>query len=492
MYKKFLTNKSIFANKQTALLLGLFFIIRYLSFLLTGHILLQGALVFVILMVFGLLFYKNPSWAWYVLIGELFLGGTGNMFEFLGLSIRTVLILTFMSLWCVRAVNLKKFNNLKLPHNLFYILIFLAIGVLFAGVNGLQNGHSVINIMQDIIPYSFLLLTLPMYHLFEKSEEREYFVRLIVVFLIGSAIFSLITFILFSNGTELIQGPYYKWFRDTLAGKITFMGNGFFRVVTPEHLLVLPATLLISSLIMKNEKHHKLWYGLLTACLLILTLNLSRTYLLSLAVGFIFLKFTHSFLKWLLVIFGTATLTVAMFIGVNFLSSHGQSLGFELISNRFSSLSRPALEASTHTRSALLNPIFSLISAKPFFGSGLGSTIEFLNPVTNDLIRTNQFDWGYLEMWVELGAIGTVLFFSLILIIISLLVQKIISLTDYQDFYVGVLAGVISLLVSNITAPALFHTLGIFFLTMALVITIKPITVMDKTLILLYRVFHKV
>ena len=289
-----------------------------------------------------------------------------------------------------------------------------------------------------------------------------------------------------------IHDAYYSWFRDVAMGKITDMGNGFFRIVTPEHLLIVPSVLLISSLLMKKEKHNIWWYVFLSVGISILVLDLSRTYMIALAIGMVVLKYKHHALKWLQVTLLSAGIFIGLFVSINALSSGFQSSGLELLSTRFASISNPTIETSTYTRLALLEPIGNLISLHPLLGSGIGAQISFFAPTTYQYITTAQFDWGYLELIAELGMIGFLALLAVLILTLFELIMKIQSLSDYHDFYVGLLAGLIAFLMMTVTSPALFHVFGVFYLTLVLVVAMKPTETFQRTLVVLYRVFNRI
>jgi len=123
-------------------------------------------------------------------------------------------------------------------------------------------------------------------------------------------------------------------------------------------------------------------------------------------------------------------------------------------------------------------------------GVGLGATVTFLNTYTYQYITTGQFDWGYLEMWAELGVGGALFLLLLYLFGTYQLIKKIRHLPDWPDFDVGLLAGLIALLVMNVAMPALFHIFGILFLTFTLAVGLKQTTIFDRTTKVLYQIFN--
>ena len=466
-------------NKTTLLLVLAYLGIRLLSFGLTRHIYLQAAWVFFILVIFGALYFKKRDWALGMLFGELLLGGAGHFFEFFGLSLRTILLSAFAVLWLTKKLLTDKKENFDFPKKLYSLLIIFSLFLIFSATTGLLNGHGIKPVIQDIIPYGFFILIFPLYYFLEKENNREYLKNLLSAFLIGGASFSLFTFTLFSSGMQYLQSPYYKWFRDVAMGKITDMGDGFFRIVTPEHLLITPIILALASLLMKKEKRGKMLWTTIIFALLILILDFGRVYLLALCVGLLILKYKHNWKNWLFINFSVCFIIMTLFFGINVIASGGRSIGMDLFLGRVKSLSQPETETSSLTRMTLLKPILAMIKKEPIIGQGIGAKVIFIDPVNQKQIKTSHFDWGYLELWTELGLFGAMAFLSIIYYINLSLIKKIRTSSDFFYFYIGLLAGTIALLVMNITSPILFHPLGILYLAF---ITIFTVNVKHKTL----------
>jgi len=488
-----ITKESIFHHWQTPTMLLVFFSIRASSFFLTGHLITQSVLAFLIILLLGILYFKNPDWAFYLVIGEIFLGGGGHYLEFLGLSIRTLLIGTFLILWTLHTVSqgiIREHVHLEKHLSIFLIVFYFLLVI--SVINGLYHGHPMGVIIQDLMPFLYLPLIFPAFHLLSRESAQEYFTRLIIAFIIGSAIFSVFTFVLFSTGIAELQEPFYKWFRDVSLGKITNMGNNFFRIVLPEHLLMTPIVLIISSLLMRDEKHHKMWRILLFLSTMILVLNFSRVYLLALVAGLVILKYKHRWKRWLIVSATTLGLFFLIFASFSILASGGKSLGEELFGTRVASLATPDIEASSANRMMMLPSIFEIIKSAPILGVGLGASVTFLNTKTYELVTSRQFDWGYLEMMAELGTLRTLALLALIFFGAWKLMEKIKHAPDWHDFYVGLLGGIMAMLVTNLTSPALFHVFGIIFFVLILAIAIKPMDIFEKLITLLYRIFNRV
>ena len=91
---------------------------------------------------------------------------------------------------------------------------------------------------------------------------------------------------------------------------------------------------------------------------------------------------------------------------------------------------------------------------------------------------TFHLDWGYLEIWVELGLFGLIAY---ALVLISIFYQgwqtikKLKKHVFEKRLVIGLLAGLASLIMASLTGPFLFHPIGIFYLvlTAAIIISIK-------------------
>ena len=77
-------------------------------------------------------------------------------------------------------------------------------------------------------------------------------------------------------------------------------------------------------------------------------------------------------------------------------------------------------------------------------------------------MTTNQFDWGYLEIWTELGLLG-------IIATLSLIVYLLFNLSSRALVEGSVLrAATLALAFMQITTQAIWHVFGILLLVYAL------------------------
>lgn len=489
---QYITDKSIFWHKQTLLFAVLFVMFRLLSIALLPYPYIMSAIIIVLMFLFGMLYFQSPPHAFLLLLIEFFLGGAGHYFEMFGISIRTLFLICFLTLTVMHQVGIHFYREQKhIPNSLMIGIALVVIYTIIAAVRGVLSGHN-LAALQDLFPYLYLLIIFPAYAMYRRFPFlRSATARLAVISIIGTSLYTLFNFVLFSTGIHMLHDQYYKWFRDVNVGKITDLGDNFFRIVESSHILIVPLILIITSLLMRREKHHWLWWGLHALLVLKLSINFSRGYILALTVGLFVLMLRHYKLRWLTLSTYTVSLFIVCFVVLHTVASGFTNPGFDELGLRSASIANPASETSSATRMMLLPAIIDQIETAPLFGQGLGSSVTYYNTETIQYEDTTQYDWGYLELLAELGIVGTLIYLGFLFGIGIAIIRKIWQLAEYHDFYVGVLGAFVALLVMHITAPILTHIFGIFAIIFAILIITKPVDLFDQFVIFLYRLFHR-
>lgn len=431
-------------------LLAFYIAIRSLSFFLIGFPHAQEAIAAILIGVFLVACLKNISTGWKLLVVELLLDGAGHFFELRGLLLRTWFLGIFAAAWFWHTC--KKRSFVRPQKNTIIALAAFGAVLLWAIVNGFLRHNSPHMILQDAILYLFILVLFPALEM--DVQWQPLYDAATKVFIFGSALFSLLTFALYSTGLSILQDPYYHWFRDVAAGKITDLGSHFFRIVTADQILFVPIILILFSLLLKNSRDKKLW-TLLLASLVVVILNFTRIYFVALGVGALILLWPAPFKQWFKVSSLTLAASALIFFSAHIVASRGQSFGLELLGVRVRGIS-PQTDVSAAIRVALLPDIKQHIKSRPLFGSGLGTEITYIDPVTHETKTRTQFDWGYFEMITELGAVGATIYIALLAIIIY-------NFAHTNPHATGIVAGAIALFVINITTPALFQGFGVLY-----------------------------
>ncbi len=455
-------------NQTITVFTCVYVLVRLLSFLTWNHPLLNNIIALIIIGVFAVTTFKNPERGWLILVGEFLLDGAGHFFEFSGLILRTWFMGIFALSWLWQYRH-KQPYHIYLPRHILISLLIFGIFLVFAIVRGLYFGHLLIPVLQDAMLYAFLLLLFPAVDYY-KHHIKTY-LSLLYAFIIGSSLFSLITLAIYASGIGVLPDTYYHWFRNVASGKITDLGNHFFRIVLPEHLLLVPISIGLVSLLLLNLKQKRIWLFLFLA-LWTVAINFTRMYFLALVPGFLILAYKQSFKRWILVSTLSAVCLVGMFLVTHTLVSRGTSFGLDLIGIRAAGVVAPEQEVSGAIRIALLPDIIKTIRTHPWLGSGLSTEVHFVHPITKELQSRTQFDWGYLELLAELGIIGTVAYLTTLSTTIYAVWQRVRAketLLSHKILYQGLVGGAVSLSVINSTTPALFQGFGVLFFVFLMV-----------------------
>ncbi|MCH7759752.1 O-antigen ligase family protein, partial [Patescibacteria group bacterium] len=429
--------------------------------------------LFIILSTIFLTWYRL-EYGFLVLIFEFFSGHGGLLFELGGISLRTALFLIIILTWLFKKVRGLNRQNLRLPNSplliFFLLLLFL---VLFGALQGLNN-HQPLLAIKDLINYSYLLLVFPLVEVLKKLSFQKNVFKFSLAAVIGISILTIIIFIFFVTNLVEVHDPFYWWWREVAIGKATYTGNNFYRIVTPAHLLILPLLLIFLSFLASvklkiNQLARKkiIWLAVLAS--LAILINFSRIYFLGFLVGLVVLAYGLPWRRWLIFSLVVIIILVLEFGAIYTLVSGGEGFyGLQFLKQRMRSVVSPEEELSSLTRIVILPRLIEQIREQPIFGQGLGATITYPDPITNEQKTTFHLDWGYLEIWLELGLLALMIYLTILGLIFYQGWKKIKSLGSdlwQQRLTIGLLAGLASLAVATITGPFLFHPLGIFYLT---------------------------
>ena len=444
--------------------LGIYFVIRLFSYFYSPSTPLYGAnpinwivSATILLAAVYFLLKKDPR-GWLIIAAELILGGAGGFLEIKSISLRTILLVFSIIIFICQTLKNKRYDTIFANKTLLLIFVALFTAVGISAIHGYYAGHNPNLILADTIPYFFFLYYFPLKQLLDSEKFREISFSMLVAAIIGNFIFIYLTLAGFSSGHFILQDSYYHWFRDVASGKITDYGTGFFRILLNEQLLLVPLFLwLISTQINKQDSKNFIFKISGAALLAVLTINITRIYLVALAAGILFLFSLKNWKRWLAYSAGAFIFFIFAFSLTHLAATKGKSLGWEYLGLRLQSIALPQTEDSSLSRLLLLQKILGKIKAHPLLGNGLGDTVTVYSPVFKANITTPHFDWGYLEIIDELGLIGLIAWILVIGYLIPARPAGGLKVKQNR----GLLASVVALLVINITSPALFHVLGI-------------------------------
>lgn len=471
-----ITNNNIY---KVLIVIGAFFIFHALS-VLGYYVQPVSSLVFLLILIGTLILsIYRIEYGFLILIFEFFAGHGGHLFEFLGLSLRFSLFLVIVLVWFYKKIKyVLKNHSLYIPAPSILVLFLVFLFLIFIGaIRGITYNDSIIA-MKDFINYSYIFLVFPFVDILKKHKVFKNICTISMAGIIGAGVVTVAVFILFSTGIVQVHDSFYWWWRNTAIGKATFAGNNFYRIVSPAHLLILPLFLVaLSFLIESKQKKQKVLWLLAFACATILIINFSRAYFLGVVAGLLLLVYHIPWRRWLIFSLGVIVIMILEFGIIYAILSRGQVwTGFDLFGSRLQTVVSPEEELSSQTRMIILPHLVDKIKHEPVFGQGLGSTVTFIDPLTNRERTTFHLDWGYLEIITELGFTTLLLYAGILFLVFYTGWQKIKRKAENvfeKRLTIGLLAGLLSIIVSTLTGPFLFHPIGIFYLTLTTAIIIN-------------------
>lgn len=453
----------MFNKKHVAAFVGIYLLVRVFSFFFTPATPLEtGSLVntvvaSLLLGIITVLLIKNRSEGWYLIALEIILGGGGNFLNVGSVALRTILLAVSITIFFAQKLWRKELvSYLKEERRAVVVISLLLLAAVAGSIVGLHNDHSRLLIIPDLIPYAFLLYYFPLKKLLKDDCFTTMVWHALPAAVIGNAFIVLLTLVVFNLHLFILQGAYYHWFRDVAGGKVTELPHNYYRIVLNEHLLLIPLVIFFVSKIIDKEKL-KLYVPLTGLSLLILSTNLTRIYFIALAVGLLVLIRQSTLKRWFVVCSAIVVGFMAIFITLHTTLSRGHSLGLELFGLRLQSIVAPSTEDSSLSRLLLLPKIKEKIKLHPIIGNGLGDTITVYSPVFERVVTTPSYDWGYLEIIGELGIIGFIIW--------GIVIAQLFLKFKKGQLQIWQAGSLVALLAINLTSPALFHVLGIIWIT---------------------------
>lgn len=451
----------------------------------------QVMFVVLLLAMLALSLWKIEYGLW-VVFAELVIGSKGYLFSWpvgeFSLSIRLGLFLVLIFTWVIHLIRQRDMSWCKSIYTKPFILLVLALG--YAVVVGILNQNSLKNIFLDGNGYLYFGLFFVLLNIV-NSRERIWRLLSVISAGIASSIIKTI-FLLFSFSHQLhpFISSVYAWVRHTGVGEITRLDNGFYRIFFQSHIYEVFAYffVLIALAVWWKQRPNKTWVQLYLRWLLIgsaVLISLSRSFWLGMVVGLfcVFLialrvwgwKFKKVFIGILFL--GVSTLLqlgiLSVIVNIPLPCSSSVSIA-SLVEDRTSDVTQEAAGAS---RFALLKPLFTEIAEHPVWGQGFGTTVSYaskdqraIEASQGGLYTTFSFEWGYLDLWLKLGLLGSVIYAYFLWVIAKQGWQawKKHGPTPLdQILLLGAGVSSIVLLAIHATTPYLNHPLGIGWIMLA-------------------------
>lgn len=427
------------------------------------------------------------EYALLALFAELFFGSWGRMLEWsVGgqkISIRLALFLLFFLAWAIRLLlKRERWERPPFARALLLVGACVAWGV----AQGFLQGHTASNVFFDVNGYLFLGLIVQVAALVPKRLPYERILEVLSAAVVLMTVQTYATLAVFSHEYPFII-TVYRWLRDTRLFEITAYAHNFFRIFSQAHLYAMVAVFVFGALLAFgrewSRRDRRFLIVTLIAGSLSLLISFSRSFWLSGAlatlIGVVLLRRIPDFRRRMAK--GVAIVLVMLILEVvtmSFVANYpyiwnrpGGEFTLNLLRRR-SSQGDDALAS----RYALLGPLVREGVKHPVIGSGFGTLVTFRSSdprivkQTGGIRTTFALEWGFLDFWLKMGAIGLA---AWLFLFTSVIRQAWKSMTRHggpvsSPMLFGFLVAFFALLGTHMTSPYFNHPLGLGFLLLLL------------------------
>lgn len=366
-----------------------------------------------------------------LLLLELFIGGSGQVFTLSGFPVRQIFFIALLFVYLVDIFSLR----IKLEFDEYSFIVFcIVIWAFCSALIGMIRQHNQEIIFSDLSPMLYFLLYFPLSAYMKKYNIHfQYVFNLLVLssfvvsisILFAYALLHLIfdgNVILLSNAIESLLGKDVFWYRH----------GGF--IFYPGLYYVLFTSILLFGKIISLKKSYKYERLVYLVGIISIVISMTKGLILSLIVGhlLIFLGRKYSVNVRLTVMLFSVVIATAIMFSFDF--------------SRFSQLST---DTGIINRLQVFDESLDKVKEAVIIGNGFGTELP-----TKKFHQENSF----LDILVEQGLVGLSLYFLLILIIFY---------KRHVNF--NLVIAVLSTVLMSFTNPAINNPLGIGVLILALV-----------------------
>jgi len=463
-------------------ILTYFFIIllvEALSFITWQQPVSRELVYFFVVAIIGWLTWRNLNYGLLIASGELLVGSFGYIFSVdifgqtlsLRMFIWLIVIISSVKYFSLNRNSLTKFNLIE--KKIFFVYLGLMVYLLFVFINGFLR-NNLVDVIFDGNAWLYLLLFIPWLFF-----DKKYLSDLWHIWLSGIIwlwIKTVILLYIFSHNFLVLANELYLWTRDFRLGEITFVAGNFWRVFMQSQIMALFLLLVIIYLWWRTyQKKIEILsfyqFGLLAIFgSSVVLMSYSRSFWLGLISGLVVLlvyiffqkNSLWQFLKYKLILFSIIFLSVFLvFFVIRFPWPAVTVTSNDLFIGRLQNFSS---EPASNTRLQQLEPLLLAIKNNLFFGSGFGTVVSYqsrdprilsMGQEYADNYSTYAFEWGYLDIFLKFGLVGTFVYLYFIYLLLS---RAWLAKTDLS---VAFLLAFVAILITNLTTPYLNHPLGL-------------------------------
>ena len=436
---------------------------------------------------FGLTVHR-VEWGLYIILAELLIGSKGHLFWFTliddvewgRIGLRIGIFGAVMVAWAIHKIWKRQMPTLFMDSSLTYVLPFL-IMLGYAVVRGFMQGYGVSQIMSDANNWMFVVLVFPIVDVIKTVpdffDQCRRIIAPAIAFMVTKAV---VFFVVFAAGISQVTVWLYHFERQTGGGQLAPAADGMWRIYFWSELFLIPALVILAGIVYSRYDKRcvmRLPTFALWGVVLGIMLTLFRSFWLGAFVavvvwiGAMVLARKHIELQWksLAAVVGVLVLSAAASVFV--IQGLGQGLSNmsggvpPAVQKELFSTGEPGIQ----NRLNQFTPLVEKIWESPVVGSGFGAhiTYESIDPRTTGAVTTHALELGWLDLMMEIGILGLILFLIWLGYIVRTLWQALSNSPKQVYWILGLIAGGVGIGAVHMVSPFLNHPLGIGFILFA-------------------------
>lgn len=395
-----------------------------------------------------------------MLVAEIFTSGNGHLLEWHGssftVSLRMGIFVAVMVAWLVDVLRTRRMFVLLRESRVQAVLVMLVM-IGWGFVNGMWvHGLPMSEVFADGNNWVYFFVLLPSVDLMLRADRAQWsgqwtgLIQAGVVFLCAKM---WLIFVLTAGAGSAVATYLYHFVRQTSGGQIAPASYGMWRIYEWPELLLLPVLVyLVAQVLVQAREHAVRRRTVITLGVVVATivLTLFRSFWLGAIVGlgclalwYVRTQFTAvAKTKGIVVALVVLSTLVIMGIGSTLAWIHG---GAPSIQKEIFTAGEPGVQ----NRVAQAGPMWKQITSAPVLGSGFGTAITY---ESTDLrvqgqLRTAALELGWLDMWMEMGIVGVLVFLACLVIV-------------FRGAEPWAICAMISLCTVHLVSPFLNHPVG--------------------------------
>jgi len=411
----------------------------------------------------------------YIIIAETILGGAGRIITFGSLTIRMALYGAAMLLFLVCLVMDWKhlIENINLEDLNIKLVILFLFWIVFSAVHGyLISGFSLLQIKGDVTGFLSLILIFPFCYAFNDKKYFDNIIKLISICIVLQSMSIIIIY--FGIEMHLLNFDYVKLLISNLyLGSMTKIQPATTRIFFKSSIYIQVGIIILLGMLLRDissKVKWKIYLSLIINCFALI-ISFTRGFWLA-AIAEIFIYIILKGFKQFIKPFCIVILGIFLLIGVNYGVNRNTKIiesivvrtgiihiaGVNINDNPDVSAAEAITEKSLEYRQKLQGEMIKRIIEKPIIGTGFGVILSNIGQ------QVSHSEYMYLDIILEMGLIGFVLYISILLILFLRWLSVRRKLSGKYNFMDEYMLGFLSVVITSSFNPFLNNPIGIMFL----------------------------